>query len=120
MSRAAQLLTQGLEVAPDALPLIQRQAVVAVQTGRLEEGVSLMRRYLELAPGDALAWTTLAQTLAMMNRRTEADGAIEQALKWGDSNPAVLVDAISYYRVTGRSGIARELEARLSRLNPRR
>ena len=120
MTRAERLLAEGMESSPEALPLIQRQAVVYVQAGRLGEGTSLMRRYLELAPRDALAWTTLAQTLAMMDLRTEAEEAITQALKWGGDNPAVLVDAIGYYRMTGRSGLARELEARLARLNPRR
>ena len=113
-ARAHQLLADGLDAYPDVLSLLQRQAILLVQEGRTQESITVMRRYLELAPGDALAWATLARTLAIEDRRTEGDEAITKALSLAPTNRAVNVDAIRYYLETGRPGKARALESRMN------
>ena len=114
-ARAHQLLEAGLEAYPNALAMLKMKSVLLVQDGQTGEGIELMRRYLESAPGDALAWATLARTYAIELRITEGDEAIAKALSLAPSNQAVVIEAIGYYLETGRPSQARILESRLNK-----
>ena len=85
-----------------------------------EEGLVLVRRYLEEAPTDSYAWFTLGQALGGRGRLAEADAAVERALGLGENDPMLLVKAIGYYQATGRNAIAEQLVARLQSLQDRR
>lgn len=118
--RVHALIQSGLERTPGALALLQRRAVQLVQQGQIKESIEVMKQYLELAPRDALAWATLARTLALDGQRAEGDAAIGRALAVEPVVPAVLIEAIGYYMQTGRSGQARELESRLNQYQQQR
>ena len=113
-ARAHELIQSGLEEQPGALSLLQRQAILLLQEGKIKDSIKIMHRYLELAPGDALAWATLARTLVLDNRRTEGDDAIAKALSLAPTNRVVVMEAIGYYLETGRMSQARQLESRLN------
>ena len=106
-------LSEGEIADPGAMKLL---AVILINTDRRDEGLAMIRRYLELAPQDAHAWITLGQVLAGEGDRVKADEAIEFALELGASDPTVVVEAVRYYAVTGRELRARELDALLRRL----
>ena len=83
---------------------------------KTSQGLDLVRRYLERAPADHYAWFTLGQALAREGRLAEADASIERALSLAEDDLRLLVEAIGYYQMTGRSIIAEQLEVRLRRL----
>ncbi|MEE2908677.1 MAG: 4Fe-4S binding protein [Planctomycetota bacterium] len=113
--RAHRLLDDGLEAYPNALELLKVKSVLLVQDGQTADGIELMQRFLEAAPGDALAWATLARTYALEQRVTEGDEAMAKALSLAPSSRAVVVEAIGYYLETGRPSQARMLESRLNK-----
>ncbi|MCH2134475.1 MAG: 4Fe-4S binding protein [Phycisphaerales bacterium] len=115
MERGRSLLQAGLAETPDALPLLQRESIMLLQSGQVDAGIAMMRRYVELAPRDGLAWATLGQALAINNQVTEGDAAMAEAVKVAPNSPPVLLEAIRYYRQTGRSALANELQSRLPR-----
>jgi polyferredoxin/Flp pilus assembly protein TadD len=98
---------------PEAMKLL---AVVLVNTDRVDEGVPLIHRYLDVVPNDAHGWVTLAQVLAQQEHSNEADIAMERAIELAGNDPSVLVEAVRYYSVTGRELRAYELELRLQRV----
>ena len=70
--RAASRLSAG----PD---IWKYEAMARVQAGDLKQAVLNLRRYLNAAPGDALAWVTLARVLLQDGDVTAADAAAAEA-----------------------------------------
>ena len=86
-----------LSLAPDSL---KYTALAALQRGQLNAAIPLLQAYLEAAPGDGLAWVTLAQVML-------AEGDTEQA----DIAASRAAEARSDMRPEAQADLDRELAA---------
>jgi tetratricopeptide (TPR) repeat protein/NAD-dependent dihydropyrimidine dehydrogenase PreA subunit len=93
-----------LSLPPDSL---KYTALAALQHGQLDAAIPQLRAYLEAAPGDGLAWVTLAQVML-------AEGDTEQA----DLAAIRAAEARSGMRTEAQADLDRELAAFETRRGP--
>jgi tetratricopeptide (TPR) repeat protein len=77
--RAARCYARSLEIAPTQLRCRGEAGLLAVETGRAEEGLALLREAVRQAPGDAGAVGRLVKGLLLCGRREEAASAVQEA-----------------------------------------
>jgi tetratricopeptide (TPR) repeat protein len=85
---AAAILRGLLSTYPDQPQLLYLLGGLELKRGKLEEGVSLLRKSVKYAPGEAGFWCDLAIGLQKLGRSAEALDSIERALKLQPQNPA--------------------------------
>jgi tetratricopeptide (TPR) repeat protein len=88
------------------------------ERGENEEALTLSRRALELGPGTASSWETLASILEAMSNNQEARAALEKALELAaGKDPGIMLHAVRFYM---DRGLAKEANAILEPLRASR
>jgi len=77
VSKAGEVLESGLRRHPDAIQLLPLQARYLVRADRVEEGIRLYRRLIDLKEGHAAARADLARTLIDLRRFDQAEAEIK-------------------------------------------
>lgn len=72
-----------LKHSPDDLPTMEILAGYLTKAGRIEEGLELDRRIVELDPENAVGHYNLACSLALKNRKAAAIESLRNALEKG-------------------------------------
>lgn len=70
---------QALTEKPDWVDVLLAKATSLSNLGRHEEAITTVNRVIELAPGDAMAYTSLSIFLQRMNKIEEAEAAQAKA-----------------------------------------
>ncbi len=68
---------------PDSGPVLEALGHAYTQSGRLEDGLTVDRRLVELRPGDPIARYNLACSHALLGDKSEALDALERAIELG-------------------------------------
>ena len=68
------------------LPVMEMLAGYLTKSGRIDEGLALDRRIVELDPGNSISHYNLACSLALKNMATESIDALRTALEQGYSD----------------------------------
>ena len=89
--------------------LLQR-GLVALQKGQLVEAKTAFEQCSHLDPGNAFAWSSLAETYRRLNEPAKAVAAARTAEKTGAGNPVVSHALAMFYTQTGEFTHAAQLE----------
>ncbi|MCS7253689.1 MAG: tetratricopeptide repeat protein [Armatimonadota bacterium] len=81
LSEAEELLSQVLQLNPNAAPALQLQARIMMQLERYDEAISLLSRLLELRPDDAESYFEFGLALERTGQRRRAIDAFKKAIK---------------------------------------
>jgi tetratricopeptide (TPR) repeat protein len=104
---AEQALRSRLRERPTDVAAIRMMAELAIRVGRLEDGIKLLGRALDLAPGFAAARELLARTLQRQNRSAEAMTQVDALLASDPRNPSLaMLKASLLVRVGDQAGAA--------------
>jgi tetratricopeptide (TPR) repeat protein len=115
VEEAGQAFDAVLEANPDSVPGLLASSRYALGTGNAERALELVRRAVELAPGDAATHADLGLVLARVNQLPQAIAAYEQALAIDPNLPDARSNLATLLFQTGRTdegtGLLREAAA---------
>ncbi len=116
LAEAEQMLRARLRERPTDVAAIRMMAELAIRIGRHDDGIKLLGRALELAPGFAAARELLARTLQRQNRPADALLQVDTLLAADPLNPSLaMLKASLLVRIGDQPGAADVYAATLAR-----
>ncbi len=116
LPEAERALRARLRERPTDVAAIRMMAELAVRLGRHDDGVTLLGRALDLAPGFAAARELLARTLQRQNRPADAMAQVDTLLRADPLNPSLgMLKASLLVRIGDQPGAADVYAATLAR-----
>lgn len=84
--RARMAYEEALAAAPGEAAILKAYGVLKSQTGDLDGGIALMRRAVEVDPGDAETWSNLCNALLLVEENEECVAAGQKAVQLNPQN----------------------------------
>jgi protein O-GlcNAc transferase len=119
LAEAERLYRSVLEREPANFDAHHMLGIIALQTGRAEEGVALIRKATALNPRSAHAQVNFANALVYVQRTEEALRHYERALELDPRSAVILANQGSALQLLDRHSEAANSFARLLQLSPR-
>ena len=118
LAEAERLYRSVLEREPRNFEAQHMLGIIALQSGRWDEGVALMRKATELSPRNAGAQANLANALVQVQRADEALQHFARALELDPRSAVILANQGSTLQLLDRHAEAADSFARLLELAP--
>jgi Flp pilus assembly protein TadD len=112
------LFQHALAVAADNATTRELYGQSLIEEGRTDEGLSQLRKAVELAPNDHFAHARLATGLAAARRVDEAIREFERAIALRDDQPSAYCQLAALYASQGRKDEAKKCFDKAVRLMP--